>query len=436
MIFDYSDERPAKARAGRIVSGTTGRLIALATVLAIVVGMIFVATGFAFGWLLVGICAVPAMLLSWRDNEARELAASKQPHAIHDVLESKLMSTLPRQPSPQDIARAVSQSNEGLFYAVRFGITPNFLQQISSSEQSDTEAIWREAHDLFERLGHASLGAGIVIYSLVKQFPEHEAVLAHNHMSLEDIIKGIEWQQHLALLIKRHQQKTRTGGIARDWSFGYTPLLSKFGQNISRQISLGGSLTVDLESHQDALVRLIDTFATKGRQNAAIVGATGVGKTTVVHAFAEKLLDASSSLPSHLKFRQIVMLSAASLISAAPGRGQLEQLIMNIFGEAYAAKNIIICLDDAQLFFEEGVGSVDLSNVLLPILESGKLRVILTLDESRYLKISQRNAQPCKRLESNFYSTSYKRRNNDRDAGPTPANRISAQSIVHLSVIG
>jgi ATP-dependent Clp protease ATP-binding subunit ClpC len=60
-------------------------------------------------------------------------------------------------------------------------------------------------------------------------------------------------------------------------------------------------------------------------------------------------------------------------------------------GEAYSAKNIILCLDNAQLFFEEGIGSVDLGNVLQPILEAGNLRVILTMDEQRYLQISQRN---------------------------------------------
>jgi len=151
-------------------------------------------------------------------------------------------------------------------------------------------------------------------------------------------------------------------------------------------------LNVELESHQDSLEQLIDTFSNNGRQNAVLVGATGVGKTTIVHAFAERLLDASSNLPRSLKFRQVIMLDSSALISAAPGRGQLEDLIMQIFSEAYAAKNIILCLDDAQLFFEEGVGSVDLGNVLMPIIDAGRLRLILTMDEQRFLQIGQRNS--------------------------------------------
>ena len=64
---------------------------------------------------------------------------------------------------------------------------------------------------------------------------------------------------------------------------------------------------------------------------------------------------------------------------------------MQVLSEAYNAKNIIVCLDDAQLFFEEGIGSVDLTNVLQPILDAGRLRLILSMDEQRYLEISRRN---------------------------------------------
>ena len=149
--------------------------------------------------------------------------------------------------------------------------------------------------------------------------------------------------------------------------------------------------SVDVASHTKAIDQLIDIFGTRGRQNAVLVGQAGTGKTTIIHAFAERLLDASAHLPSSLKFRQVFILDSSSLIAAAPGRGELENLVMRVLGEAYTAKNIIICLDNAQLFFEEGIGAVDLTNVLLPILEAGRLRVILSMDEQRFLQIGRRN---------------------------------------------
>jgi ATP-dependent Clp protease ATP-binding subunit ClpC len=124
-----------------------------------------------------------------------------------------------------------------------------------------------------------------------------------------------------------------------------------------------------------------------------LIGPDGVGKTTIIYALAEQLIDPKADVPADLQFRQIFMLDASALISAAPGRGELENLVVRILGEAYSAKNIIICLDNAQLFFEEGIGSVDLSNVLLPIIEAGRLRLIFAMDEGRYQQISQRNSK-------------------------------------------
>ena len=49
--------------------------------------------------------------------------------------------------------------------------------------------------------------------------------------------------------------------MGRDWAFGYTPLLSRFGQNISEQIANGGLLNVELESHEDSVQQLIETFS-------------------------------------------------------------------------------------------------------------------------------------------------------------------------------
>lgn len=391
VSYDYASARAVKARLARHLGGMNERLLIVLTVLLIVSGATMVMFGISIGWLIAGLAAIPAFIVKWYEGELKSVNVGKG-DSIDDRLVSSVLGYLPKQPSPTQIAQAVMNTQDGLFFAVRFGITPNLLQQISSNEQSDADAVWRDALELRERMDEQELTSGMLVYSLLKQFPDYEAILAHNHLELDDVRSGIAWQLHLKALVRAHSKKQRTGGVGRDWSFGYTPLLARFGQNISQQIAGGGLLNVDLESHADAADQLIDTFSSDGRQNAVLVGATGVGKTTIVHAFAERLLDASSRLPKNLKFRQVVMLDSASLIAAAPGRGEIENLIMRIFGEAYAAKNIILCLDDAQLFFEEGVGSVDLSNVLMPIIDAGRLRVILTMDEQRYLQISQRNS--------------------------------------------
>ncbi|HRJ91185.1 MAG TPA: ATP-dependent Clp protease ATP-binding subunit [Candidatus Saccharibacteria bacterium] len=388
--LQYKSERAHKARLAATLDGFMVRLLTVSTVAIVIVGIVVVALGVSLGWLLVGLAAIPAIVVEWYNGELKRLKPENK-QSIDASLEGILLGKLPKNPSPKDIAIAVGSIQSGLFYGVRFGLTPNLLSDIASPDQGDTARVWEQAVELKEELGKQEITTGMVIYALCKQFPQAEALLAHLHLSFDDIIAGIHWQDHLRELSRHHSAPRRTGGIARDWSFGFIPLLARFGQNISEQISRGGLLTVDLDAHADALDQLIETFSNRGRQNAVLVGPMGVGKTTIVHAFAERLLDASSKLPSELKFRQVIVLDSASLIAAASGRGELEDLVMRVLGEAFAAKNIIICLDDAQLFFEEGIGSVDIANVLQPILEAGRLRVILTMDEQRFLQISRRN---------------------------------------------
>lgn len=389
LILNRQSMRAQKARVGEMIAKWQP-LIAASVYICLFAALVFIIIAQPVGWLLLGLSAVPIIILEWWKGDVHHLKPVVS-SSIDGMLAGDVLGKLPKDASPRDLAAIVSRVPSGQFFAARFGIGARFLQEITSDKPADSEIIWREALALKEQLGTKHISGGILLVALVRSFEQHEVVLAHLQLGIDDLIAGVEWYEHIHDLIRQSKRPRRTGGVARDWSFGYIPLLSRYGQNISEQISGGNMLRVELEAHTQALDQLTTTFSGAGRQNATLVGPAGVGKTTIVHAFAERLLDASSSLPANLKFRQVIMLDASALIAAAPGRGELEQLITRILNEAYSAKNVILCLDNAQLFFEEGIGSVDLSNVLLPILEAGRLRVILTMDEQRYLQIGQRN---------------------------------------------
>lgn len=390
--FNYHSFRAKKARIGHALGGMWVRILTIIAIVLIILGMALLVIGQPVGWLLLGLTAVPAMVIEWYEHELRHIDSPKDAKTIDDVLSSDILGQLTKKPTPRDVATATGRVQSGFFFSARFGISARALQEMSSEDPAAMPAVWKEAQLIREQLGYEHVTGSILVVALIRQFPERQGWLAHLRLDDDDLIRGVQWQQHIRELITEHSRPKRTGGLARDWSFGYIPLLTRFGQNISEQMAHSRSLSVDLEAHTKALDQMINTFGEAGRQNVALVGAPGAGKTTLVHAFAERLLDASSPLSDNLKFRQVIILDASALIAAAPGRGELENLIMQVLGEAYNAKNIIICLDNAQLFFEEGIGSVDLSNMLLPILEAGRLRLILTMDEQRYLQIGQRNS--------------------------------------------
>lgn len=389
VTYNGKSERAAKARLGRRIGKTLRLLLVCLAALLAILGVTLLFVHVSAGWLLIGFAAIPLMLFEWWQGELHHVPTAKGASTVDAVLSGDVLGQLGDQPTPKQIATATSKVHGGLFFALRFGITPNFLQNVTSDDPKETAVIWQHALDIREKTGSEHISGAVLSVAILRSYDQYESLLAHMHLDMEDLYAGIRWYEHLRELIAKTKAPKRTGGIARDFSFGYIPLLKRFGINLSDQA--GGRMNVELEAHGKALDQLMETFGTAGRQNAVLVGEAGVGKTTIVHAFAERLLDAKAKIPESLRFRQVFLLDSASLISAAPGRGELEGLIMQVLGEAYSAKNIIICLDNAQLFFEEGVGSVDLTNVLLPILEAGNLRVILAMDEQRFLQIGQRN---------------------------------------------
>lgn len=384
-IYEHSSTRARLARVhARLGGGMRHILIAFAVALA-TFGAVMLWQNVSIGWFFVTLAVWPLLPLIWDERELKKLPATKGDR-LDDRLEVDALALLPGELNRTSVVEMLGKVRSSQFMLVRAGLSPAFI-----SEQLSKEEIARAWQGAMAAQPDGVVTAAAFLAALIRVDERLKGVLPHLQLDLHDIDAVSKWQQRITELIARHNQPKFNGGLARDWSFGWANYLSRFGVNISEQVASGGSLTVDIEAHQDALRYLTQTFSKGGRQNVALVGPTGAGKTTVVEAFAESLLSADSEVSPEIKFHQVIKLDAAALISAASGRGQLEELLNALLLEAYRAKNIILFFDDAQLFFEEGVGSVDLANLLQPVLDGGAIRIIMAMDEQRFLQISQRN---------------------------------------------
>ncbi len=391
--FEYWSLRARKARFAAKLEKKAVRfgLVALIA-LFLLGGMALTVIGhFSGGILLSSVATWPLMILVWYHYELHNLPPATKEVSLDGLLAGDVLGRLPANPSPQHIAEVVMRVPGGHFFVARFGLGPNFLTELSSKLPEQSLAIWERANQLREQLGAATINANMLLVALVEQMPSHDQLLAQLQLDADDIVKGAAWFEHIHEIIAKHQGRKLMGGIGRDWSFGYTPLLSRFALNVSDQVLRSGLLSRDIEGHQDVLRQITKLLAGGGRQNAVLIGPTGVGKTNMVYDFAEQLMMPDGDIPKVLQYRQVVALDPASLIAQARGRGELEGLVQNLFVEAIKAKNIIIFLDEAQLFLQDGTGSVDLSNLLLPILDGGAVRIILAMDEQRWLQLAQQN---------------------------------------------
>lgn len=391
--INFQSLRAQKARIGHLLLSPAmqmTRIVILVISLALAGYLWWV--GSPAGILLLVVAGPLFMLGAWAKNDLKANAPKPQASSVDDVLASSLLGILPKDYTPKNLVDAAFKTPEGIFFAVRFGLPHELFTAIVEHNEIDVKTVWQEAEKLRQTLQHTEISAITVLVAIMYTAPNSDAMLAQFQLGREDLAKGVAWYHHLQDVIAKHQERLKDGGIGRDWAFGYTPTLSRFGANVSERITSNGLLMRDVQAHQAIVDRMMGLFTQGGRQNAALIGPLGSGKTTLVHSLAQRLMLAGPSVPRELRFQQVFSLDPSSLISQAHGRGELEGLIQQLFYEAYSAKNIILFLDDAHLFFEDGTGSVDLSNVLLPVLEGGGLRLILAMDEQHWQRISQRNA--------------------------------------------
>jgi ATP-dependent Clp protease ATP-binding subunit ClpC len=390
--FNYNSTRAQKARAAHHFAHKEIRalLVIGGWALLIVGAAVVFGLGTPMGWIIAGLAGPFLMAAAW-SSALQDLPPDPRSQTIDAVLESEILGVLPEVQTPQALVGVVSHLRGGAFYASRFGIDANLLTMMLTSAPVDVARIWQEAEQLRQQHQSSTINAAMLTAALIRSAPNIDQILAPLHLGQDDITSGVGWYGHLDQLVAETRKRKHDGGIGRDWAFGYTPMLERFGFNISEHVGREGLLQRDLPSREALATQVVHLLAQGGRHNVALVGALGAGKTTVVHALAKKLLEADPSLPRELHYSQIISLDPSALISQAKGRGELEGLVQHLFYEAVQAKNIILFLDDAQLFFEDGNGSVNMSNVLLPVLEGGALRLILAMDEQRWLRIVQAN---------------------------------------------
>lgn len=391
-MFNHGSTRAQKARfAKQIEKSWLQTLLAVLSAGSLLawLWLVWVEGILAAHWLL-AVAAYTALPAIWFEGELKRLPAEKSGKSIDAILERSILGKLPKSPSPKDIAEIVGTDVGGRFYGSRFGISKDFITRLSSGDPKDSEQVWGYAQAMQQKSGEPLMRSAHLFVALLYSMNEYSFYLSQLHLDPEDIEAGLKWQAHIRSVIERFQEKKYHGGIGRDLSFGWAPLLNRYGYNITEQIEAGGLLHREVEGHEEVLTQMMHLLSQRGRRNVTLVGEVGVGKTTLVNALAQRLIENKTNA-GDLSYRQVIALDSATLIAQTKGRGDLENLLIRMFNEAAKAKNVILFLDDAQLFLKEGTGSVDLSSVLLPVLEGGGIRLILALDQQEWLKLSQTN---------------------------------------------
>lgn len=390
--LNYRANRAIEARYCQRYGKLTRVITLVGTILLSLLGIVLLLAGMAIGWLVLMLAGWSLVPYLWLRSRLRDMPASKQPRNIGDILSLEVLGLLPQDPNPRTIIEALAGSGGAKFLANRLGIPIQQVVQLTPADPGLTESVWRESINIWSHLPErtSTIPSVVVVAAIIRLNPDCTDILNNLRIDASDVYRGVEWLEHWEMQARRSSDLKLTGGIARDWSFGYIPTLEHFGTNLSLKYSEGRrSMAGNLMRNRLLVDDMIKYLSSNARRNVALIGPLGVGKSTVVEALADILMDSKSGASSDVKFNQVFMLDASAIISAANARGEIEQLIGRLLSEAYRAKNIILFLDNAELFMSDGTGSVDLSNLLQPAIEGGGLKLIMAMEEQRFLQIAQ-----------------------------------------------
>ncbi len=179
---------------------------------------------------------------------------------------------------------------------------------------------------------------------------------------------------------------------------GEKKLLEQFSKDLTR-LAAAGSLDPVI-GRDSELRRVIQILSRRQKNNPALIGEPGVGKTAIAEGLARRI--AAGQVPDCLRGKRLLSLDLSATVAGTKYRGEFEERIKNILSEVRRAGDIILFLDELHTIVGAGSaeGAIDAANILKPALSRGDLQVIGATTLAEYRKYIERDAALERRFQS------------------------------------
>jgi len=162
-----------------------------------------------------------------------------------------------------------------------------------------------------------------------------------------------------------------------------TPVLDQLGIDLT-VAARAGKLDPVIGRHKE-IERVIQILSRRTKNNPALIGEPGVGKTAIVEGLAHRIV--AGDVPETLQEKRLVTLDMAAVVAGTKYRGEFEERLKKVIDEIKTAGNCILFIDEFHTMVGAGAaeGAVDAANILKPSLARGELQCIgaTTLDDYR-----------------------------------------------------
>ncbi len=160
-----------------------------------------------------------------------------------------------------------------------------------------------------------------------------------------------------------------------------TKLLEQFSEDMIQKASAMEPV-IGREKEIDTVIGIL---CRKSKNNPALVGEPGVGKTAIAEGLAQRM--AIGNVPPQLKEKRLISLNMASLVAGTKYRGEFEERLRDVLAEIHRSGDVILFVDEMHTIVGAGAaeGAIDAANIFKPALGRGELQMLgaTTMDEYR-----------------------------------------------------
>ena len=236
------------------------------------------------------------------------------------------------------------------------------------------------------RLGHNYIGTEHLLLGLVR---EGEGIAAGVLESLGVNLEKVRSQ--VVQVVSQSQSERQTDATTTPSKrSSKTPVVDQMGIDLTAA-ARADKLDPVIGRH-DEVERVIQILSRRTKNNPALIGEPGVGKTAIVEGLAQRIVE--GEVPDSLRDRRVLTLDMGTLVAGTKYRGEFEERLKKVIDEVKASANSVLFIDELHTVVGAGAaeGAVDAANILKPSLARGELQVIgaTTLDE--YRKYIERDA--------------------------------------------
>jgi ATP-dependent Clp protease ATP-binding subunit ClpC len=244
----------------------------------------------------------------------------------------------------------------------------------------DTQQVLEFAIDEARKMGHHYIGTEHLLLGLVRSEGTAMEVLKKLGVTPDQVRRQTRrvLQESTGTGTSAVPETARPGGKQE----AKTPLVDQLATDLTT-LAEEGKLDPVI-GRQTEIERVIQILARRTKNNPALIGEPGVGKTAIVEGLAQRITD--GDVPAPLLNKRVLKLDVGSLVAGTMYRGQFEERLKRVIDELKATKSILFIDEFHMLVGAGSAGSaVDAANILKPALSRGELQCIgaTTLDEYR-----------------------------------------------------